>query len=211
VARGRGGWGKSVFFCPSDVLSPYFSEYTNDEPLKMNFRFIDSTPQSHFGAISPHRLTLQLLTQSWVWNYHITCIEFLINNTSISYRLNKQSIFFKWRCNRLYNIFALASMQIKNKMWWTKDIKSCWQICINEFIQKLNWLDICHTYKLFPFNSSTFTFFCYVFRYVKINWQMHAVHNTFIIFLTTMTCHISIPKASKIIYDMYSVKQNILT
>jgi hypothetical protein len=26
VARGRGGWGKSVFFCPSDVLSPYFSE-----------------------------------------------------------------------------------------------------------------------------------------------------------------------------------------
>jgi hypothetical protein len=44
VARGRGGWGKSVFFCPSDVLSPYFYEYTNDEPLKINFRFIDSTP-----------------------------------------------------------------------------------------------------------------------------------------------------------------------
>ena len=68
------------------------------------------------------RLTLQLLTQSGVCNYHITCIEFLINNTSISYRLSKQNIFFKWRCNRLYNIFALASMQddvikIKNKMW----------------------------------------------------------------------------------------------
>jgi hypothetical protein len=32
-------------------------------------------------------------------------------NTSISYRLSKQNIFLKWRCNRLYNIFALASMQ----------------------------------------------------------------------------------------------------
>ena len=109
-------------------------------------------------------LILQLLTQSGVWNYHITCIELLINNTSISYRLSKQSIFFKWRCNRLYNIFALASMQddvikIKIKMWWIKDIKSCWQICINEVIQKLNWLDNCHTYKHFPFNSSTFIFY----------------------------------------------------
>jgi len=44
VAGGRGCWGKSVFFCPSDVLSPYFSEYTNDEPLKINFRFIDPSP-----------------------------------------------------------------------------------------------------------------------------------------------------------------------
>jgi hypothetical protein len=52
-----------------------------------------------------------LITQSGVWNYHITCIEFLINNTSISYRLSKQNIFFKWRCNRLYNIVVLASMQ----------------------------------------------------------------------------------------------------
>ena len=61
--------------------------------------------------VSPQRLILRLLTQSGVWNYHITCIEFLIYNTAISYRLTKQNIFFKWRCNRLYNIFALASMQ----------------------------------------------------------------------------------------------------
>jgi len=115
-----GGRGKSVFFCPSDFLSPYFSDYTKDESLKTNFRFIDPTPKktqnktkqkqietknkSHFGAVSPQRFILQLLTQSGVWNYHIT-------NTSISYRLIKQNIFFKWRSNRLYNIFALASMQ----------------------------------------------------------------------------------------------------
>ena len=69
MARGRGGWGKSVFFCPSDVLSPYFSEYTNDKPLKTNFRYIDHHPtphahpfphkqtkiKSHFGAVSPQR------------------------------------------------------------------------------------------------------------------------------------------------------------
>ena len=73
-----------VFFCPSDFLSPYFFEYTNDEPLKTNFRFIDPSPQkpqnktkrnkikkqtknkSHFGAVSPQRLILRLITQSGV-------------------------------------------------------------------------------------------------------------------------------------------------
>jgi hypothetical protein len=29
---------KNYVFCHSDVLSPYFSEYTNDEPLKIKFR-----------------------------------------------------------------------------------------------------------------------------------------------------------------------------
>ena len=69
VAGGGEGGDKSGFFCPSDFfLSPYFSEYTNDEPLKTNFRFIDPTPspyqkkkqnkkqtknKSHFGAVSP--------------------------------------------------------------------------------------------------------------------------------------------------------------
>ena len=38
-----GGGGKRVFF-PDIFLSPYFSEYTNDEPLKTNFRFIDPLP-----------------------------------------------------------------------------------------------------------------------------------------------------------------------
>ena len=33
----------SGFFCPSDFLSPYFFEYTNDDPLKTNFRFIDTS------------------------------------------------------------------------------------------------------------------------------------------------------------------------
>jgi hypothetical protein len=50
-------------------------------------------------------------------------------------------------------------IKIKNNMWWIMDIKSCWQIYINEVIQKLNWLDNCQTYKIFPFNSSTFIFF----------------------------------------------------
>ena len=53
--------------------------YTNDEPLKTNFRFIDPPPKkktqsktnqnkykSHFGAVSPQRLILQLFTQSGV-------------------------------------------------------------------------------------------------------------------------------------------------
>ena len=110
------GCCKSGFFCHSDFLSPYFSEYTNGEPLITNFRFIDppnkqTKNKSHFGAVSQQRLILQLLTLSGVWSSHITCIEFLINNTSISYRLRKQNIFFKWRCNRLYNMFALASKQ----------------------------------------------------------------------------------------------------
>ena len=38
------GGGMSVFFCPSEFSSPHFYEYTNDEPLKTNFRFIDPTP-----------------------------------------------------------------------------------------------------------------------------------------------------------------------
>jgi hypothetical protein len=40
--NGRGG--TSGFFCPSEFSSPHFYEYTNDEPLKTNFRFIDPTP-----------------------------------------------------------------------------------------------------------------------------------------------------------------------
>jgi hypothetical protein len=31
---GGGGGDKSGFFCPSDLLSPYYSEYTNDEPQR---------------------------------------------------------------------------------------------------------------------------------------------------------------------------------
>jgi hypothetical protein len=53
--------------CPSDILSPCFSEYTNNEPLKTNFRFIDPPPKknqtknkSHFGAVSPQKFILQL-------------------------------------------------------------------------------------------------------------------------------------------------------
>ena len=42
--RRYGSCGRGVCgFCPSDVLSSYFSEYTNDEPLKTNFMFIDPT------------------------------------------------------------------------------------------------------------------------------------------------------------------------
>ena len=79
---GRGG-GKNVVFA-SHILSPYFAEYTNDEPLKTNFRFIDTNLppskkipkqnettkkqktkiKSHLGAVSPQRPILQLLTQS---------------------------------------------------------------------------------------------------------------------------------------------------
>jgi hypothetical protein len=60
--KGDGGVGARVIFvCPSDFESPFFSKYTNDEPLKINFRFSDPNP-------------------------YITCIEFLFNNTSISYR-----------------------------------------------------------------------------------------------------------------------------
>jgi hypothetical protein len=68
VDFGATNWyiSKCVFFCPSDVVSPYFSEYTYDEPLKINFRFIDTPSKSHFGAVSLQRLTFQLLTQSWV-------------------------------------------------------------------------------------------------------------------------------------------------
>ena len=40
----KGGGGTSGFFCPSEFSSPHFYEYTNDEPLKTNFRFIDPTP-----------------------------------------------------------------------------------------------------------------------------------------------------------------------
>ena len=64
-------------------LSPYFSVYTNDEPLKINFRGIDSLPlppkknpktknqkktknKSHFGAVSPQRLIFQFLAQSGI-------------------------------------------------------------------------------------------------------------------------------------------------
>jgi hypothetical protein len=78
TVAGRGE-GQEFFFCPSDFLSPYFSEYTDDEPLKTNFRFIDPPPKkktqsktnqnkykSHFGAVSPQRLILQLFTQSGV-------------------------------------------------------------------------------------------------------------------------------------------------
>ena len=50
-------------------------EYTNDEPLKTNFRFIDTPPTTtkkkpkqnktkQQGAVSPKRLILQLLTKS---------------------------------------------------------------------------------------------------------------------------------------------------
>ena len=83
---------------------------TQKKKIKKN-RKIQTKDKWHFGAVSPQRLILRLITQSGVWNYYITCIEFLINNTSISYRLSKQNIFFKWRCNRLYNIVVLASMQ----------------------------------------------------------------------------------------------------
>ena len=67
----REGGGARIFFCPSDFLSPYFFEYTNDEPLKTNFRFIDppnkqTKNKSHFGAVSQQRLILQLLTLSGV-------------------------------------------------------------------------------------------------------------------------------------------------
>ena len=70
-----GGEGQVFFgvcFLPSDFLSPYLSDYTN-ESLKTNFRFIDPPPKkkqiknkSHFGAVSPKRLILQLLPQSGV-------------------------------------------------------------------------------------------------------------------------------------------------
>ena len=43
----------------------------------------------------------------------------------------------------------------------------------------------------------------YVFRFLKINWQMHAVHNTFVIFLTTMT------GTSLSYFNSYSIKDNI--
>ena len=65
AVKGGGVLGQVCFFLPSDVLSPYFSEYTNDVPLKINFRFIDPPPPI-FGAVSTQKLTLQLLTQSWV-------------------------------------------------------------------------------------------------------------------------------------------------
>jgi len=34
--RGGGGGQECCFFCPSDFLSPYCCEYTNDEPLRTN-------------------------------------------------------------------------------------------------------------------------------------------------------------------------------
>jgi len=54
--HGRCGIGvraRVCFFCPSDFLSPYFSEYTNDEPLKINVRFID--PPNHILVQFLHR------------------------------------------------------------------------------------------------------------------------------------------------------------
>ena len=65
-------WGKSGFYlAPQIFKSPYFSEYTNGEPLITNFRFIDppnkqTKNKSHFGAVSQQRLILQLLTLSGV-------------------------------------------------------------------------------------------------------------------------------------------------
>jgi hypothetical protein len=37
---------------------------------------------------------------------HIICLVKIVANAFLS----KQNIFFKWRCNRLYNIVALALM-----------------------------------------------------------------------------------------------------
>ena len=34
-------WARVVFVCPSDFWSPYFFEYTNDVPLKPNFRLLN--------------------------------------------------------------------------------------------------------------------------------------------------------------------------
>ena len=75
----QGEEGTRVVSVPLIFLSPYFPKYTNDEPLKTNFRFIDPPPKkktqsktnqnkykSHFGAVSPQRLILQLFTQSGV-------------------------------------------------------------------------------------------------------------------------------------------------
>jgi hypothetical protein len=76
----------------------------------------------------------------------------------------------------------------------------------------IDWIIVIHT-NIFQ-ALLYFIIVVYVFRFLKINWQMHAVHSTFVIFLTTMTgtcCHISIPKVSKIIWHIFHVKQNILT
>jgi hypothetical protein len=71
--KGDGGVGARVIFvCPSDFESPFFSIYTNDEPLKINFRFSDPNPFSCLLNLGFETITLLALNfYSIILQYHI--------------------------------------------------------------------------------------------------------------------------------------------
>ena len=99
AGRGWGVLGQEGFF-PLRLFKPIFFWIYWWWTTEKKRRFLPPPPppkslkKSYFGGVSPQRLILQLLTQSGVCNYHIsTCIVFLINNISISYRLSKHNIF----------------------------------------------------------------------------------------------------------------------